>query len=137
MQTENITVFIDQRPDCLAQHRMKKRKSIRVHLTEKQRRNSPMQRGNPGREIQRGDWVLTPPLKRLLLVVLAVESISKILQLRLERLRLESLRVDVSTEPVSRTVSKSNQTGSHQLMGIQELDCNVASPFSTLAFHDA
>ena len=60
-----------------------------------------MQRGNLGWEIQPWDWVLTPPLKRLLLVILAIESISKILQLRLERLRLESLRVDVSTEPVS------------------------------------
>ena len=41
------------------------------------------------------------PLKRLLLVILAIESMSKILQLRLERLRLERLGVDVSTELVS------------------------------------
>ena len=101
MQTENITVFLNQRPDCLAQHRMKKRRSIRVQPTGKQEGNSPMQRGNPGRETQRGDWVLTPPLKRLLLVVLSIESISKILQLRLESLRLESLGVDVCTELVS------------------------------------
>ena len=99
MQTENITVFLKQRPDCLAQHRMKKRRSIRVQPTGKQEGNSPMQRGN--RETQRGDWVLTPPLKRLLLVILAIESISKILQLRLESLRLESLGVDVRTELVS------------------------------------
>ena len=96
-----------------------------------------MQRGNPGRETQRGDWVLTPPLKRLLLVVLPIESISKILQLRLESLRLESLGVDVRTELVSWTVSKSDQIGSHQLVGIQKLDRNVASPLSRLAFHDA
>ena len=101
LQTENITVFLNQRPDCLAQHRMKKRRSIRVQPTGKQEGNSPMQRGNPGRETQRGDWVLTPPLKRLLLVVLSIESISKILQLRLESLRLESLGVDVRTELVS------------------------------------
>ena len=55
---------------------------------------------NLGRDTQRGDWVLTPPLKRLLFVILEIESISKILQLRLESLRLESLGVDVSTELV-------------------------------------
>ena len=44
LQTENITVFLNQRPDCHAQHRMKKRRSVRVQPTGKQRGNSPMHR---------------------------------------------------------------------------------------------
>ena len=105
MQTENITVSLNLRPDCmrLAQHRMKKRRSIRAFSpTEKQRGNSPMQRENWGSGNTARGLGSHTPLKRLLLVILvilAVESISKILQLRLERLRLESLGVDVSKPP--------------------------------------